>query len=121
MNIYSDAAFQLANNALDARLKELKRNGESRPAQHKAVITPGDMEKLARYFSGSTSAVVLAESVRFAITYHIALRGCENQEFMKKTDLEIKVDENGHEFVELATSFTTKKPSRRCEWPRESQ
>lgn len=48
MNICSDSDFQLANNALDARLKELLRDGDSKPAQHKAIISDSNMAKLNR-------------------------------------------------------------------------
>eukprot|EP00117_Sycon_ciliatum_P047134 scpid32472/ scgid33697/ len=109
MNIYSDAEFVMANQALDGRMRQMKRSGESKPAEHKAVITDTDMAKLGRYFSQyTTSAVVLTESVWFAITYHFALRGCENQETMTKKDLILKKDDDGRDFVELATDFCTK-------------
>jgi len=84
LNIISGPEFQQANAALDARLKEMKREGESKPAQHKAIISDQDMKKLAAYFADTNSpvdSVVLTESVWFAISYHCALRGCENQEY----------------------------------------
>ena len=86
INIISDAEFQLANDALDARLKHMKKTGESKPGKHKAVISDAD-ERLSFYFSNLSSPVVLTEAVWFAITYHFTLRGCENEEQLRKQDL----------------------------------
>lgn len=63
MNIITEPDFWMANEALDACLKEIKRSGDSKPARHEAVITDNDMEKLARYFSDRPSPVVLTEAV----------------------------------------------------------
>ena len=46
INILNGEEFRLANDALDARLKELKRTGEAKPAKHKAIITDADLERL---------------------------------------------------------------------------
>ena len=51
INIVNGEEFRLANDALDARLKELKRTGEAKPAKHKAIITDADLERLGSYFS----------------------------------------------------------------------
>ena len=42
--------FRFANDAVDARLKELKRTGEAKPTKHKAIITDADLERLGSYF-----------------------------------------------------------------------
>ena len=44
INILNGEQFRLANDALDARLKELKRTGEAKPAKHEAIITDADLE-----------------------------------------------------------------------------
>ena len=108
INIMNGEEFRLANDALDARLKELKRTGEAKPAKHKAIITDADLERLGSYFSDLSSPVVLTEAVWFTITYHFAMRGCENQAQLRKQDLVLKNDEKGHEYFELATAFNTK-------------
>ena len=51
INIVNGEEFRLANDALDARLKELKRTGEAKPAKYKAIITDADLERLVSYFS----------------------------------------------------------------------
>ena len=114
MNIITDPEFNRANAALDARLKEMMRSGESRPAQHKEVIVDSDMRKLGRYFDDTHDSVVLTEAVWFAITYHFALRGCENQAKLTRHDLVLKTDENGDEYVELATALATKNHQGGC-------
>ena len=49
INIVNGEEFRLANDALDARLKELKRTGEAKPAKHEAIITDADLERLGSY------------------------------------------------------------------------
>ena len=51
INIVNGEEFRLANDALDARLKELKRTGEAKPAKRKAIITDADLERIGSYFS----------------------------------------------------------------------
>lgn len=95
----------MANEALDTRLKDIKRSGDSKPAKHKAIISDGDMIKLASYFNDLSSYVVLMETVWFTVTYHFALRGCENQEQLRRQDMVLKTDSSGREYFQLATAF----------------
>ena len=48
--------FRLANDALDARLKVLKRTGEAKPAKHKAIITDADLERLGNWLGTSRAS-----------------------------------------------------------------
>ena len=49
INNLNGEEFRFANDALDARLKELKRTGEAKPAKHKAIITDTDLERLGNW------------------------------------------------------------------------
>lgn len=42
------------------------------------------------------------------ITYHFALRGYEYQELLHRQDLVFRKDDNGRDYIELATAFLTK-------------
>ena len=48
INIVNGEEFRLANDALDARLKELKRTGEA--AKHKAINIDADLQRLGLLF-----------------------------------------------------------------------
>ena len=78
LNIYSDSEFALANKILDGRLKELKRTGESKPAQHKAVINNEDMKKIVRYFSDLSSPVTFTEDSSKVFFLYILFQSFRN-------------------------------------------
>ena len=56
INILNGEEFRLANDALDVRLKELKRTGEAKPAKHKAIITDADLERFGNWLGTSRAS-----------------------------------------------------------------
>ena len=107
-DIINSSDFHRANAALDGKLKQMKRDGDLKPVQHKEVITDDDMEKIKYYFLRSKSAEDLNLWVWFSITLHLSLRGRELQRKLTKNDLIKKTDENGRSYYELNADFATK-------------
>ena len=75
INIISDPSFRRANEVFDSVLKQLQREGNLKPTDHKDEISKQDMDKIDSLFTRTKDTTTLTRHVWFIITYHLGLRG----------------------------------------------
>lgn len=103
-----DPVFKHSKDCLDGLVKKLKPKGELCPVQHKDFISDEDFAKMKYKFLRCKEPAVLVMEVWFYVTYHFALHGREIQRQVKKSDLILKMDENGKEYFMLNVDLVTK-------------
>ena len=106
MYIATDPAFQQSNQMLNAKLKNMKQQGE---AKHKPCIENEDLRRLkeSAVMSPSTSQGPL-NNVLFHITLHFCRRGGERQRNLKKSSFVFLQDENGKHYATVAHEEASK-------------
>jgi len=107
-SIISDPVFKVANSSLNAKLKRIKEQGQSK-VQHHPSIQPEDIKKCyeSRIFSGDTPLSLLRVNW-FNISLFFCRRGRENQRQLKKTSFVIQKDANSIEYVKMSEGEKTK-------------
>lgn len=102
IDIVHGANFKSANRTLDGFMKEQMRAGKSRPTEHKPIIAPEDLKKIADYFStASTSPIILRQCVWFNLGLHFVSRGLEFHHQLKPDSFDFSVDPDGMEYVTI--------------------
>ncbi|KAL9982445.1 hypothetical protein ACROYT_G004488 [Oculina patagonica] len=95
-SIIRDKAFKPANEALDASLKDLARQGLISSTKHKRPISSEDLEALyAANQLGLDSPESLVNTAWFYTALYFGKRGRENQRAMKPGDLQLKITTGG--------------------------
>ncbi|XP_070572604.1 zinc finger MYM-type protein 2-like [Ptychodera flava] len=100
--------FSNSRKMFSAVCKQLKSQGKGNVV-HKPAILPGDLAKIATYFSSSNSdAKVLLHKVWFNIMLYFCRRGREGQRDLRAENFEIKTDDCGNKYVIQVGSEVTK-------------
>ena len=103
IDIIRGTEFRSANRALDGMLKEMTKQGESRPTLHKPIIDPEDLRKIAAYFqSAEFSPVKLRQSVWYNLSVHFVSRGLEFHHQLRRDSFVFDHDDKGGEYVTLS-------------------
>ncbi|KAK3745435.1 hypothetical protein QZH41_005078 [Actinostola sp. cb2023] len=105
---WSENMKWVANSSLNAKLKRIKEQGQSK-VQHHPYIQPEDIKKCyeSRIFSGDTPLSLLRVNW-FNISLFFCRRGRENQRQLKKTSFVIQKDANSIEYVKMSEGEKTK-------------
>ena len=107
-NIIADREFTVANKMFVAMCKMYTQEGNRKP-QHKSPIAPGDMVKLAEYFtSHNKSPDVLVEATWFMLCFHFGRRGRKGWTAMTKDTFTFETDSTGMEYLTTKITETTK-------------
>lgn len=110
-SIIRDREFKPANEALDASLKDLARQGLISSTKHKRPISKEDLE--AFYSANQLGLDTLESLVNTAWFYtvlYFGKRGRENQRAMKPGDLQLKTTTSGHKYFILNERATKNHP-----------
>ena len=108
INILQGSDFIAANLIVTAKCKVYTARGNPKP-KHKKHITDADMEKLGEYFEDyNLSPRKLVEFVWFGICYYFGRRGREGHRELKAASHELKIDEEGHEYLTEGKTLLTK-------------
>lgn len=100
IDIVHDREFKHANSTLNGLMKERVVSGTSRPTQHKEIIPQQDLQKISAYLEKAyNNPVNLRLCTWYILSIHFVTRGLEWHHQLTRNAFEIKVDENGHEFV----------------------
>ena len=101
-SIIRDKAFKPANEALDASLKDLAREGLISSTKHKCPISNEDLEALyAVNQLGVNTPESLVNTAWFYTILYFGKRGRENQRAMKPGDLQLKTTTSGLKYFVL--------------------
>ncbi|XP_031561324.1 uncharacterized protein LOC116297270 [Actinia tenebrosa] len=107
-HIATDPAFKQSNQILDAKLKSMKKKGESN-VQHKPAIEPEDLRRLKESQAISpTTPQGLLFNVWFHITLYFCRRGREGQRNIKKSSFAFLRDENSRPYATMTHDEATK-------------
>ena len=89
-SIITDQEFKPANDALNAHLVELARQGKISSTKHKAAMVPEDVQILYdKKQLGLETPESLLKTAWFNIMLHFGKRGRENQREMTADDIQI--------------------------------
>ena len=114
-SIITDREFKPANEALNAHLVELSREGKISSTKHKTAMIPRDVEILHENKQlGLETPESLLQTAWFNLMLHFGKRGRENMREMTADDIQIHNSSSGLEYitlVERATKNTTKEAS----------
>ena len=106
-SIIRDKVFKPANEALDASLKDLARQGLISSTKHKRPISSEDLEALyAANQLGLNPPESLVNTAWFYIILYVGKRGRENQRAMKAADLQLKTTTSGLKYFVLSKRTT---------------
>lgn len=104
----SSAKFVLSNKMLNAKIKDLKRQGKQN-VQHKSPILPGDLLKLKSSPAIQLSSPLsLLRNVWFCVVLYWCRRGREGQRELKPESFKFEVDEDGRCFATMSHDEITK-------------
>ena len=108
IHIATDPAFQQSNQMLDAKLKNMKQQGEE-SVKHKPCIENEDLRRLkeSAVMSPSTPQGLL-NNVWFHITLYFCRRGRGGQRNLKKSSFVFLQDENGKRYATMAHDEASK-------------
>ena len=108
IHIATDPAFQQSNQMLDAKLKNMKQQGEE-SVKHKPCIENEDLRRLkeSAVMSPSTPQGLL-NNVWSHITLYFCRRGREEQRNLKKSSFVFLQDENGKRYATMAHDEASK-------------
>ena len=110
-SIIRDKAFKPANEALDASLKDLARQGLISSTKHKRPISNEDLEALyAANQLGVNTPESLVNTAWFYTILYFGRRGRENQRAMKPGDLQLKTTTSGLKYFVLRERATKNHP-----------
>lgn len=110
--IITDEMFSSANRVFKAVLKKIRETGKGK-INHKSAINHSDLQKLYRdqnVFDINT-AIGLINKVFFEVTLYFCRRGVENLSQLRKTDFEIREDEDRRQYVIKVVSEVDKNHS----------
>ena len=108
MHIATDPALQQSNQMLDAKLKNMKQQGEE-SVKHKPCIENEDLRRLKESAVMSPSTPQgLPNNVWFHITLFVCRRGREGQRNLKKSSFVFLQDENGKRYATMAHDEASK-------------
>ncbi|KAK3089650.1 hypothetical protein FSP39_005342 [Pinctada imbricata] len=102
IDIVKDKEFKQANAALQGKLKQNMQLGLSKPTQHKAVISPADLQKISTYLTSGVNPVLLRYRVWFDLSIHFVSRGLEFHQQLNPQSFLFLEDDNGNEYVALS-------------------
>ena len=108
LHIATDVAFQQSNQILDAKLKNMKQQGQE-SVQHKPCIENEDLRRLK-----DSDAIIpstpqgLLYNVWFHITLYFCRRGREGQRNLKRSSFLFLQDENGKHYATMAHDEASK-------------
>ena len=103
IDVIRGVEFRSANRVLDGMLKQMTKQGQSRPTQHKPVLESEDLVKIATYFQKAMlSQVMLRHRVWYYISIHFVSRGLEFHHQLKRDSLIFQTDDKGDEYVTLS-------------------
>ena len=121
-SIIRDKAFKPANEALDASLKDLARQGLISSTKHKRPISNEDLEALyAANQLGVNTPESLVNTAWFYTILYFGKRDRENQRAMKPGDLQLKTTTSGLKYFVLRERATKNHPGRVSDNEDESQ
>lgn len=106
ISLYSDKAFLKSNQAHEAVLKQLVKDGLDRPKSYDP-ITGNDLKKCLTGFDTNTPKG-LQNKVWFDIHYNFARRANEGDRDMTKDTFEVRIDSIGKKYLVLAANEITK-------------
>ena len=110
-SIIRDKVFKPANEALDASLKDLARQGLISSTKHKRPISSEDLEALyAANQLGLDTPESLVNTAWFYTVLYFGKRGRENQRAMKPGDLQLKTTTSGLKYFVLSERATKNHP-----------
>ena len=108
IHIATDPAFQQSNQMLDAKLKNMKQQGEE-SIKHKTCIENEDLRRLKESDVMSPSAPQgLLNNVWFHITLYFCCQGHQEQRNLKKSSFVFLQDENGKRYVTMVHDEASK-------------
>ena len=100
--------------ALEARSKELKKDGKGKKPKAAEAITDEVNILYDKQLLGISNAEALLNTMWFKNTKHFGLRGCDEHCRMKWGDVQLLTDANGAEYLEYSerqTKTRTGKPA----------
>lgn len=104
----SSQAFGSSNKMLNAKIKELKRQGKEN-VKHKVAITAEDMQKLnTSTVLQLTNPLALVRNVWFHVVLYWCRRGREGQRSLKPSSFAFEVDEAGKCYATMTHDEATK-------------
>ena len=99
-SIITDRDFKPANEALNAHLVELTREGKISSTKHKPALIPQDVEILyEKKQLGLETPERLLQTAWFNIMLHFGKRGRENMREMTAEDIQIHKSSSGLEYI----------------------
>ena len=110
-SLIRDREFKPANEALDASLKDLARQGLIFSTKHKRPISKEDLEAIyAANQLGLDTLESLVNTACFYTVLYFCKRGHENQRAMKPGDWQLKTTTGGHNYFILNERATKNHP-----------
>ena len=102
-SVIEDSQFEQARQALEARSKELKKDGKGNKPKAAEAITDEEVNILYnKQLLGISNAEALLNTMWFMNTKHFGLRGCDEHRRMKWGDVHMLTDVNGAEYLEYS-------------------
>lgn len=106
-SVIEDSQFEQARQALEARSKELKKDGKGNKPKAAEAITDEEVNILYnKQLLGISNAEALLNTMWFMNTKHFGLRGCDEHRRMKWGDIQLLTDVNGAEYLEYSERQT---------------
>ena len=106
-SIITDRDFKPANEALNAHLVELAREGKISSTKHKPALIPQDVEILyEKKQLGLETPESLLQTAWFNIMLHFGKRGRENMREMTAEDIQVHKSSSGLEYITLVERAT---------------
>ena len=102
-SVIEDSQFEQARQALEARSKELKKDGKGNKPKAAEAITDEEVNILYnKQLLGISNAEALLNTTWFMNTKHFGLSGCDEHRRMKWGDVQLLTDVNGAEYLEYS-------------------
>ena len=106
-SVIEDSQFEQVRQALEARSKELKKDGKGNKPKAAEAITDEEVNILYdKQLLGISNAEALLNTMWFMNTKHFGLRGCDEHRCMKWGDVQLLTDVNGAEYLEYSERQT---------------
>ena len=106
-SVIEDSQFEQVRQALEARSKELKKDGKGNKPKAAEAITDEEVNILYdKQLLGISNAEALLNTMWFMNTKHFGLRGCDEHRVMKWGDVQLLTDVNGAEYLEYSERQT---------------
>ena len=106
-SVIEDSQFEQARQALEARSKELKKDGKGNKPKAAEAFTDEEVNILYnKQLLGISNAQAFLNTMWFMNTKHFGLRGCDEHRRMKWGDVQLLTDVNGAEHLEYSERQT---------------